>query len=153
MNIFVTVGTTPFDDLIRRVDHLMNRSELTVRFQIFDGAYKPRSGSYFRFTNNIQEMYDWADLVITHAGAGSIYTLLEQRKRLIIVPNIARRDPHQSEIARYIEHMSYAQVVWDLKDIADAIELSPKMTLKTYDAYPFFMGKELSQILIESIKQ
>ena len=83
MKIFVTVGTTKFDSLIKYIDKNIKNENFQIEMQIADGYYKPINYKYFSFTSDIENLYLDSDVVITHAGAGSIYHLLELRKRII----------------------------------------------------------------------
>lgn len=147
MRILVTVGTTPFDALIHRADKELAAHDL--KFQIADGHYKPKNGTWFRF-GEISSLYDWSELVITHAGAGSVYTLLEKRKRILVVPNLERRDPHQKELARYIEVCRFAYVLWDPKKIGSSFDEAIRFQAEPYESYPFFKGEEISAVLLSS---
>lgn len=145
MRILVTVGTTSFDTLMRHCDESLKGYDL--RFQIAGGRYHPKNGSYLRF-GDIAPLYAWADLVITHAGAGSVYTLLEQGKRLIVVPNLERRDPHQQELARYIEVNRFAHVLWEPSAIREAIEVANQSMFEPYVPYRFCMSEEITSLLL-----
>uniref|UniRef100_A0A915KKL3 UDP-N-acetylglucosamine transferase subunit ALG13 n=1 Tax=Romanomermis culicivorax TaxID=13658 RepID=A0A915KKL3_ROMCU len=95
-NVFVTVGTTAFDDLIAEITNPVNLkllSELGCRkllLQIGRGeescvnsAYLENSSvhvEYYRFKPSLKNDLQSADLVIGHAGAG---TCLEKRGHLI----------------------------------------------------------------------
>lgn len=48
-----------------------------------------------------------ADLVISHAGAGSILEALEKRKNLIVVINNRLMDNHQVELAKQLHKNEY----------------------------------------------
>lgn len=117
MKIFVTVGTTPFDSLIEFLDKNLIQGPEVV-FQISrDAKYIPQHFTYFDFVIDIQTYYEESDLIITHAGAGSIYNLLELKKKIIIVPNLDRVDQHQTDIADYMHTNQYAITCYDYNDI------------------------------------
>lgn len=64
---------------------------------------KDSQGSFviegFAFTNDIKKIMLNADLVISHAGTGSILDALRLQKPLIVVINSTLMNNHQSEIA------------------------------------------------------
>ncbi len=62
------------------------------------GEYEPQL-KHFRFARTLKEYIEKADLVIIHAGAGTIIEALRCRKRLIVVVNSRLMDNHQLEIA------------------------------------------------------
>ncbi|MCD9497746.1 PssE/Cps14G family polysaccharide biosynthesis glycosyltransferase [Photobacterium carnosum] len=120
MRILITVGTTSFDELIKQTDIFFQKNgNHEIKYQISNGIYKPISGGYFDFTKNISEIYDWADCIITHAGAGNIYKLLELNKLIIVVPNLNRVDKHQSDITNFIQEKKYGLVCWNLSLFED----------------------------------
>merc|ERR1712096_56405 len=55
--------------------------------------------SWFRLKPSIAEDMRSADLVISHAGAGSVLEALEARKLLLVVINDSLMDNHQMELA------------------------------------------------------
>lgn len=148
MNIFVTVGTTKFDPLIEAIDAFAQSSQHSFTYQIADGDYIPRTGNYFSFTAKIDEHYDHADIIITHAGAGSIYTLLERRKIIIIVPNLERVDKHQSDIANFMENNCYALVCSDVASIANSIINIQNFTPREFKKTNFFKQKNIASFLL-----
>ncbi|XP_076239191.1 alg13 UDP-N-acetylglucosaminyltransferase subunit isoform X2 [Calliopsis andreniformis] len=66
----------------------------------------PRYGitaiEYFNLKENILEYVQNADLIISHAGAGSILDALENGKNLIVVTNQSLMDNHQLELAEQL---------------------------------------------------
>ena len=147
MIIFVTVGTTKFDVLIEYIDKLAAIDNNEYIFQIGSGNYKPKNGKYFDFTKDIDGFYHDSGLVITHAGAGSIYRLLEMKQNVLVVPNLSRIDDHQKDIAMYMEDNNHLLVSWDFNDISKKIELSKKYNPDVYVKDCFFKNQEISDYI------
>jgi beta-1,4-N-acetylglucosaminyltransferase len=112
--VFVTVGTTSFDSLVKAVDSFEVKDELFGRgythllIQMGRGSFIPKkcdgkdgslSVDYFTFSSSIADSMRAASLVISHAGSGSIFEALKLRKPLIVVVNEDLMDNHQSELA------------------------------------------------------
>lgn len=67
-----------------------------------DGDYLHESGievSWFRFKPEFGKVISEADLVVSHAGSGSIFEALGARRNLIVVVNTKLMDNHQQELA------------------------------------------------------
>ncbi|KAG9272640.1 UDP-N-acetylglucosamine transferase subunit ALG13 homolog isoform X1 [Astyanax mexicanus] len=118
--VFVTVGTTCFDDLISSmtsaevVKALVNRGYTDVVLQVGRGSSVPDSQSCpglrleaFRFKESIAENIQQADLVISHAGAGSCLEALGAGKPLLVVVNDKLMDNHQLELAKQLQADSH----------------------------------------------
>lgn len=123
--VFVTVGTTKFDALIRAVDRqafadaLVARGYTRLVMQIGRAEYTPRrllppnrraarlhnglSVEYFDFAPSLSDHLRGAALVISHAGSGSIFETLRLRCPLVVVPNPLLMDNHQVELAQKLE--------------------------------------------------
>lgn len=146
MKVLVTLGTTRFDELLSAIDKLDidKQVELTVQgLGIADYAFS----SKFEFSSDIQTWYEWADVIVTHAGAGSIYNLLEQGKKIIVVPNTFRKDKHQLDIAKYVEENDYGLVCYDLFSIGSCIEEASKRLIKPYTKTEFSGARDISKVL------
>ncbi len=131
MKLFVTVGTTPFDALIRKADsQLSNDFELIS--QISEGQYKPKHHQYFRFSDQVENYINDADIVISHGGAGTIFKVLEMSKKLIIVPNFDRVDHHQSDICEYMDRNNHAEACIDLTNLLDLVNKVKKTEFLPY---------------------
>lgn len=111
-NVFVTVGTTQFDDLIDSVNSSQTASRLedlgcthlTVQFGAgkqpdFSIHYQNILTESFAYKKSIQPDVVAADLVISHAGAGSIIETLNAGKPMVVVVNELLMDNHQTELA------------------------------------------------------
>lgn len=72
------------------------------------GYFKNLTICGFEFTGAIQQLIrDHADLVISHAGTGSIIDALRLQKPLIAVANTTLMDNHQLQIAQKFEAQGY----------------------------------------------
>lgn len=147
MKILITVGTTPYDKLIRFCDENLD-SALAITLQISNNAvYIPTRFEYFKFTNDIISCYRNADLVITHAGAGSIFTLLEMGKRIIVCPNLDRDDSHQKDLAGVVFRKKWGQVCWDYQDLPGLIESANDFPMMPYERQEFSGGPYISDMV------
>ncbi|EIN07425.1 glycosyl transferase [Punctularia strigosozonata HHB-11173 SS5] len=140
---FVTVGSTKFDDLVTafsREDVISSlQSKGYTRLNIQCGhSYASDSGTYpqlqdvrvietgglrieqFRFKPSLEEDFRSADLVISHAGSGTILEVLRMGKPLIVVPNSTLMDDHQTELAVKLDQLGYLKAS-TVSDIARAI--------------------------------
>ncbi|KAL8181125.1 UNVERIFIED_CONTAM: hypothetical protein K2H54_048105 [Gekko kuhli] len=120
---FVTVGTTSFDELAAaatapealRVLQDLGYSRLVL--QIGRGTVVPDLVStpaftqeVYRYKNSLVKDIQEADLVISHAGAGSCLEVLEAGKPLLVVVNDKLMNNHQLELARQLHtdgHLFY----------------------------------------------
>ncbi|CAI5724812.1 hypothetical protein KXD40_003449 [Peronospora effusa] len=111
MHVFVTVGTTKFDALVAALDTdaclcaLVARGFTSLRMQIGHGEKRPRTSfpglelSFYRHDPHYKDDVARADLIISHAGAGSIMDGLALKKKLVVVVNTELMDNHQMELA------------------------------------------------------
>ncbi|OMJ18180.1 UDP-N-acetylglucosamine transferase subunit alg13 [Smittium culicis] len=121
MSIFATVGSTQFDDLVEIVTSLEfidmltenNIQSLTVQHGSSTPSHHSISlmNSYssfnsslpkielFNYKNDITEFFNKADLIISHAGSGSIINALQAGKPIVVVANRKLMDNHQVELA------------------------------------------------------
>jgi UDP-N-acetylglucosamine transferase subunit ALG13 len=114
--IFVTVGTQlPFDRLVRTVERwAVRQGRDDVFAQIGPpSAYRPTGikSAGFLTAAECRSRIEQADLIISHAGMGTIISALELGKQLIVMPRRVEfrehRNDHQSAtIAHLAGHAS-----------------------------------------------
>jgi beta-1,4-N-acetylglucosaminyltransferase len=106
--IFVTVGSTRFDELISIVDSPafislasnLGYTEITAQIGNFDRTVKNLTHSFpYAKPNEMKCLFEGADLVIGHAGAGTIMEVLRIGKPLLVVVNDSLMANHQTEVA------------------------------------------------------
>lgn len=111
--IFVTVGTSGFEPLIKEIDRLAASSLMKdhkVVCQIGNGVYLPENCEYFRYKNDISDFMNQADLIICHGGTGSTMAAIATQNPFIVVTNTSLADNHQEEfILALCEH---APIIW-----------------------------------------
>ena len=119
--IFVTVGTTDFDALVRHVDELAPSLGREVVAQIGRGEYLPTNMEWFRFAPSLDPYFGRAEVVVSHGGLGTIIEVLQRGLKLIGVSNPDRYDLHQEDILRALSERGH--MVWcrSLDSLAQAI--------------------------------
>lgn len=123
--IFVTVGTQlAFDRLIEAVDKWAEaNAAIEVFAQIGPSDMQPRAMTHADFlpAAKADELMRQADLVVSHAGMGSILTALRYQRPILIMPRRAglgeHRNDHQFATAKWIEGRSGVSVAWDEEEI------------------------------------
>ncbi len=113
MKILVTTGTTNFPELINASLNLKEHA-LILQTPMFNKLPPSGNYEYIPFIHDIDSTIESVDFVITHAGAGNVFKLLEGKKRFIVCPNLFRADNHQKQLADYILKNNYAAVCYDL---------------------------------------
>lgn len=119
--VFLTVGTTSFDELIESITSAEAAQALKARgyerlvLQVGRGSLLPAADSCphisleaYRFKASLAEDMKQADLVISHAGAGSCLEALGAGKPLLVVVNDKLMDNHQLELAKQLHMDSHS---------------------------------------------
>jgi UDP-N-acetylglucosamine transferase subunit ALG13 len=128
--IFVTVGAQmPFDRLVRTVDSWASQaSDADVFAQIGRSSYRPRHMRWVESLDPVQfrqHVLD-ADLVITHAGMGTMITAMEFSRRLLVMPRrgdlLETRNDHQFGTARAFQARCGVGVAWDEQELRSILE-------------------------------
>lgn len=141
--IFVTLGSQkfPMNRLLEEVDRLLADGFIhdEVIGQVGYSDY-PASFPCKPFMENEefkQYLYD-ADLVITHAGTATIIKAAKEKKRIIVVPRLAKYgehvDDHQMQIADMFEEAGLLVKCEDTGNLKEAIEEAMQMTPPGYQS-------------------
>lgn len=128
--IFVSVGTHPqaFDRLLKQLDNIAAKnSELEIFAQTGNSKYKPRNFIFEKFLKGKQfdEKMQWADIVVSHGGAGTIINALLNKKPLIVVPRLKKfgehTNDHQLDLANALEREHKVIAVFDMNKLEEKI--------------------------------
>ena len=147
--IFLTVGTGKFDELVEEVDKIAAQLNELIIFQIGNGSYVPKGGISFRFQPNIEKYCKDSRLVITHGGAGTIYSLLKQNKKVIAVANYDRTDNHQQDILKALSSDNF--LIWckDPSKVSESIKQSETYKFEKYTSPKCNISKKIGEYLNE----
>ncbi|KAI0725163.1 glycosyl transferase [Fomitopsis betulina] len=164
-HVFVTVGSTRFDALVDAVRtdavlaslHKRGVSSLTVQGGEAVKQYSPEqlqaitaSGSKYEidveawaYKPTLQEDYQRAHLLISHAGSGTILDVLRLNKPLIVVPNSSLLDNHQQELADALADLGHLKTC-TTDTLAQTIESFDEAALVPF---PQFDGSRFREML------
>ena len=123
--IFVTVGTHyhGFERLVKKMDEIAAKIDEEVIMQIGYADYEPKNARWFKFLNydEITTFYRKANLIVSHAGAGTLLDILNLDKPCIIVPRLKKygeiSDDRQIELAKALEGRKRGIIVYNVSDI------------------------------------
>jgi|GraSoiStandDraft_11_1057310.scaffolds.fasta_scaffold299893_2 beta-1,4-N-acetylglucosaminyltransferase len=147
--IFVTVGTTAFDALVRRMDELVPDLGEQVICQIGSGSYTPRQCDSLRFAPSLLEFFQRARLVVSHGGQGSIMEAVGSGKPLVGVSNPDRIDRHQDDILGRFEADQF--LIWcrSLDDLGDCLTRAGSTTFRAYSEPPCRIHLVIAEFLAQ----
>jgi beta-1,4-N-acetylglucosaminyltransferase len=126
--VFVTVGTTRFDKLVSAATSTMalewmtaqGYDTLVVQYgtglepqipEQYTAATARLSIQTYRFQPSLEKDMQRADLILSHAGAGTVMEALRMEKTLIVVINTDLMDNHQTELATAMAERGHLFVV------------------------------------------
>ncbi|KAF9927366.1 N-acetylglucosaminyldiphosphodolichol N-acetylglucosaminyltransferase catalytic subunit alg13 [Mortierella alpina] len=121
-NVFVTVGSTRFDKLVAVASspsflhllHQLGYSHLTLQHGKSPIPPHPCATpsdqahlAPYSYKSSLQQDMENADLIISHAGSGSILEALRLKKKLIVVVNEDLMDNHQQELGSALHEQNH----------------------------------------------
>lgn len=139
--IFVTVGTqlNNFDRLFKYIDRLDIKEKIVVQRGNSRYIFKNKniiSQSFFSY-DEMEKLMKESDIIITHAGPGTIFKALELNKKLIVVPRLKRyheivAKDHQHEFCKYLKKMNYCMIARNFKEFKKSINTIGDKSFKIY---------------------
>jgi UDP-N-acetylglucosamine transferase subunit ALG13 len=133
--IFVTVGTQlPFDRLVRTIDQWASARPYADAFaQIGPAQYRPRHMPWAEFLDagECRRKTEQADVVVAHAGMGSILTALEYGRPVLVMPRLSalgeHRNDHQLDTAKKLLAQGRIFVAFDENQLLEKLEYLNKL--------------------------
>lgn len=128
--ILVTVGTQlAFDRLVIAADRwLAGHPGVTAFAQIGPAAFRPANMAFGDFVppDRADALFREAELIVSHAGMGSILTALKYRKPIVIMPRRAalgeHRNDHQLATAKWLGSRPGVKVAWEAGDLGPLLD-------------------------------
>lgn len=129
--IFATVGSQmPFDRMIKALDLWVGAGPLDVNVlaQIGDSSFLPQNIKYVRSLTPIEfrSAVENSEVVVAHAGMGSVLTALEYGKKLVVMPRRGAqretRNDHQIATAMWLNSKPGVFVALDETVLGAVIE-------------------------------
>lgn len=147
--IFVTVGTQlAFDRLVKAVDLWIGNNPGERAFaQVGPAEYRPLNCESKDFVRPDQAdaLFREADLIVSHAGMGSILTALKYKKPILIMPRKAalgeHRNDHQLATAKWLGNKPGVTVAWEAEEVAHLLDA--RFGLRGGDGISEFASPEL----------
>lgn len=131
MKLFVTVGfeKPPFDRLVRTVDEAVAERRIPHQafIQVGHGLYLPKACAYERFIgfDEMIRRVNEADVIISHAGVGTLLLCRSLNKVPILFPRNPRFDEHvdshQLAFCRRMEREKRGLVAYTEEDLIAAV--------------------------------
>ena len=159
--IFLTVGTQlPFDRLVRSVDEWCAGQERHEVFgQIAEGnseRYTPRHFNWKAFLDpqDIEKRFQEADIIVGHAGMGTIISALTYQRPLVVMPRRVEfgehRNDHQLATASRFGNRPGLNVAADETEISIVLD---RLTAQTAVAAPDLVSPFADASLIAATRK
>jgi len=145
--IFLTVGTTDFDELVRAMDELAPTLGEEVIAQTGRGDFIPTHMEHFRFAPSLEPYYARARLVVAHGGLGTAIEVLQRGLALIGVSNPDRYDRHQDDLLGRLSGDGH--MVWcrSLAELPEAVRQASGRTFVPYVTPPCEIAARIRRYL------
>lgn len=129
--IFVIFGNSPekFYRLARKIDELAKKTDekFIVQSGFTDFRYKYVVTYPFLSYEKMQYYISKASIIISHGGYGTISECLKKRKKIVIVPRIAKEHIYsQKKLVDKLVKLNYIIGVYNIDDLELAINKARK---------------------------
>lgn len=138
--IFVTLGTQKFqmNRLVKAADELALKTGREVFIQKGHSDYIPKNCKYTDFMDATEYNKNIAecDVLITHAGVGTIISGINSKKPIIVVPRMNKYaehvDDHQCQIAEAFSSKGCVLSCTEVDKLEEYIEKAETFDFKPY---------------------
>lgn len=161
MKILVTIGSMSekkFTRLFKAMDALCEKGIVNGEDIVAQVGFDKYNSQYYKcfdmvsddeFKNLIAE----SDLIISHAGTGTVVSCLKRGKKVIIFPRLKQYDEHyddhQLELAKVFTHNNYVLEAKSEEELSECIA-----RVKSFNPTPFVSNnKKMNELILEFIEK
>lgn len=140
--ILVLLGTqnNSFHRLLEEIQRNIDNGNIKEEVVVQKGYTKFESKNMTMYTqlpvDELKQLIDKADLVITHGGVGSIITAIEENKKVIAVPRLKKYkehvNDHQLDIIKSFDDAGYIIGLDSVEKLGDTLKEVQKFEPKQY---------------------
>ena len=155
--IFITLGTQdkPFTRLLDRVEKLLETKKIKTRVVVQAGCTKYESKYMEIFEllpmDEFEKLIASCDILITHGGVGSIITGLQNNKKVIVAPRLAKYDEHmndhQLQITENFSKAGYILPLYENDDLGKILKDIKSFKPKKFKSNTSHMVKIISDFI------
>ncbi|AXR06865.1 glycosyltransferase [Salinimonas sediminis] len=126
--LFLTIGTQlPFDRLVGMVDKVNSELQLEIEAQVGNSKISANNLKTVSLLppDEMDNKLDSCEVIISHAGMGTIITAIKRSKPIIIVPRVAalgeHRNDHQKDTVDSFRGVSGVYVAESYEELKELI--------------------------------
>lgn len=154
--IFVTVGThyMGFERLIKKMDEIAGEITEKVLMQVGSTEYEPVNAEWFKYKeiDELYGIYKSANIIVAHAGAGTLLDALKFQKSIVAVPRLKIMGEHiddqQLELSEALENSGKVIAVYEIENLGDVLKNAKKPK-----EHSFKVNKDLSIFLRDFLRE
>ena len=128
--IFIVTGTQePFDRLLKIVDRWYSRNKgVMIVAQTGKSTFSSKNMKCFDYLEPdvFIEYFNNADVIIGHAGIGTIIEALENKKKLVVFPRLLKynehRNNHQLHTAKGFDELGLINVAYNENELLEYLD-------------------------------
>ena len=135
--ILLTVGNERMDRLVKAFDEWIgSRLDVQVKgavAQIANGSYVPKNCNFIRYMTPAvyRQMFDQAEIIVAHAGIGTIITAMNANRLIVVMPRQARfgetRNDHQLATVRHFSPSPQRLIAESEAELGDVLDRAIEM--------------------------
>ena len=154
--IYITLGTqgADFSRCLKMVEQLIEEENIQdeVIAQVGNTAYRPKNMKCFEYVTetDYQRYIAEADVIVTHAGSGALFSCIKKGKKAIAVARLAKYgemvNDHQTELVRKLTEGGY--LLDGTYDVRDAWRKVKDFTPREND-FTCGISARIEEVLIE----